>query len=192
MHPFNIPVASVVNASRQQSTGFNILALVYVCEECLLRIGADYHLCSWMFLHSSSVHLLCSVCQYILVMFRNLLQEIRHQARPTCLVTGPNPCTVIAVEVFVEQQQIAPVRIVLEFLYTTMNWPATGFIPQENVGQAAGKFRCYFIQREQLARACRKLHFQLVSIEVVEYFERLDNQVVEWEPDRPSPVGIST
>jgi hypothetical protein len=40
----------------------------------------------------------------------------------------------IPVEVLLEKQQIAPVRVGLEFLYIAMRWPPALLIAQENSG----------------------------------------------------------
>ena len=57
-------------------------------------------------------------------LFATLLQEFGHQRGPTRLVTGADAGAVIAVEIFVEQDQITPMRIVLKRLRTTVDRPA--------------------------------------------------------------------
>jgi len=43
-----------------------------------------------------------------------LLNEFGEQARPTRLVVCAQSSPVIAVKIFVEEQQVAPVRVILE------------------------------------------------------------------------------
>src|SRR5947207_1425979 len=50
-----------------------------------------------------------------------LINQVRHQPRPPCLVRSPEPGAVVAVEVFIEEQQIAPVRIFLEDARTAVD-----------------------------------------------------------------------
>ena len=47
-------------------------------------------------------------------LFSALLQQLGDQAGPAGLMAGAEPGAVVAVEVFVEQDQVAPVRIGLE------------------------------------------------------------------------------
>ena len=51
-----------------------------------------------------------------------LLDELGDQSGPTGLVARADPGAVVAVEVFVERDQIAPVRVVLEFFSGAENW----------------------------------------------------------------------
>ncbi len=47
---------------------------------------------------------------------RLLLDQFRYQPSPTCLMARTQPCSIIPVQVFIEQDMVAPVRIALEFL----------------------------------------------------------------------------
>lgn len=58
----------------------------------------------------------------------------------------------IPVEVLVEKQQIAPVRVGLEFLHIAMRRPPALVVPQENSGQPPGQFRGHLPERERAAR----------------------------------------
>ena len=62
-------------------------------------------------------------------LFATLLQEFGHQRGPTRLVTGADAGTVIAVKIFVEQDQITPMRIVLKRFRTAVDRPAAIGIP---------------------------------------------------------------
>src|SRR5947209_6516387 len=84
-----------------------------------------------------------------ILIFTTLLQQICYQPCPTRLVTCTDACPIISVEVFVEQQQIAPVRIALEFFYPTVDGSAALGIPQKNTGQAARKFVRHLLQVHQ-------------------------------------------
>ena len=52
------------------------------------------------------------------------INQHRDTSRPTGLVTGAEPGAVVPVEVFVEQDQIAPVRIVLELVRPAVDRPS--------------------------------------------------------------------
>src|SRR5262249_56611425 len=64
-----------------------------------------------------------------------LLQELGDDGRPARLVSGAHAGAVVPVEVFVEQQQIAPVRILLELLGAPVDRPAAVGPAQEDAGQ---------------------------------------------------------
>src|SRR5208337_1320133 len=48
--------------------------------------------------------------------FATLLDQFGHESSPTGLVTGADSCAVIAVKILVEVDEVAPVRVVLEFV----------------------------------------------------------------------------
>src|SRR4051794_17095336 len=60
------------------------------------------------------------------------VDEIGDEARPAGLVIRAESGTVVAVEVFVEQQQIAPVRILLELLRAAVDAPAARLVAREH------------------------------------------------------------
>ena len=66
-----------------------------------------------------------------------LTDDLDHQSdnpRPTRLVAGADAGAVVAVEIFVEQQTVAPVGIFLEFLGAAEHRPPAGFVAQEDPG----------------------------------------------------------
>ena len=64
-----------------------------------------------------------------------LLDQFCNQSRPSSLVAGADAGTVVAVEVFVKQDQVAPVRIVLEFFRAAENRSSLIRIAQEDARQ---------------------------------------------------------
>ena len=55
----------------------------------------------------------------------------RYDSRPACLVAGAKPSPVIAVKILVEQDQVAPVRIVLKLLGAAVDRSAAFSIARE-------------------------------------------------------------
>src|SRR5512133_455171 len=55
---------------------------------------------------------------------------------PPGLMARSQPRTVVAMEIFVEQEQVAPMRVVLEFLRSTIHGAPAMIILQENAGEA--------------------------------------------------------
>ena len=105
-----------------------------------------------------------------------------------CAYTG----AAVPVEVFMEQHQIAPVRIGLEFFDLT-KYRAPAFpVAHEDTAEPARKLGCHLPQRQQDCGASGELDLEIVAKVVVEPLQRLDEQKVRWEPDRTSPVRIAT
>lgn len=51
--------------------------------------------------------------------FPALLDELRHEARPTGLVACADSRSVVSMEIFIEEKKLTPVRIGLKFLCPT-------------------------------------------------------------------------
>src|SRR4051812_35204762 len=66
---------------------------------------------------------------------------------PACLMARAQPCSVVAVEVLVEQDQVAPVWIFLEFLRASVNRPPAVSAAQEGAGKAACNLLRHFEER---------------------------------------------
>src|SRR5262249_23489792 len=96
------------------------------------------------------------------------------QTRPARLVTGADARAIVAVEILVEQDQITPVRIGLEFFHRSINRPATFRIAQKDIAQAPRDLIGNLPQGELLTGTLRTLNFELVAIVRVESSQRLD------------------
>src|SRR5262245_42733569 len=95
---------------------------------------------------------------------------------------------VIAVEVFVEQDQVAPVRIGLEFLRATVDRTPALLVAQEDRGEAPRDLAGDPEQVHLHARAAWALDGKARSVERVQVEQRPDEEQVDREPDRPAPV----
>ena len=69
------------------------------------------------------------------------LHQRRDQASPSGLVASSQAGAVIAMEVFIEQDVVLPLGVVLELLCATVHWTPTGLITEEDAGQAIGNLR---------------------------------------------------
>src|SRR3982750_4095429 len=63
------------------------------------------------------------------------MHRARDDSRPSGLMAGAEPRAVVAVEVFVEQQQVAPVRVLLELCRRAVDRPAAIRVLGEDAGQ---------------------------------------------------------
>jgi len=76
------------------------------------------------------------------------MHQSSDNAGPPGLMTGAKARSVVAVEVLVEQQQIPPVRVVLEGFGAPVDGPASLRISQEDAGQPLGEILGDFVQRQ--------------------------------------------
>src|SRR5207253_1679916 len=106
------------------------------------------------------------------VVFAALLQRLGDQSGPARLVTCPDATAVVAMEIFVEQNEIAPVGVVLELVGLPVDRAATGGVAQEDRVQPAREFRCNLAQGHPLARTSRKLDLEGISVVIVEALQR--------------------
>jgi hypothetical protein len=65
-----------------------------------------------------------------------LVDHFANHGRPARLMTGTNTTAVIAVEILVKQEQIAPVGIVLEEINVSIERPPTIRTPPEQIHKA--------------------------------------------------------
>src|SRR5215469_7217292 len=83
------------------------------------------------------------------------LDEFRHTAAPSRLVTRTEPRAVVTVEVFVEENMVLPMRVGLEFLRSAVDRSPAMLVLQEDSRNAVGDLLGHLEQVHQLARARR-------------------------------------
>ena len=98
-----------------------------------------------------------------------LLQQFRHQRRPSRLMVRPDPRAVIAVEILVEQNMILEIRIALKFLAiprTPAGCPVR--IPQENMRKPPRQLCATSLKFMRCPEPRGKLHLQIVAEIIME------------------------
>src|SRR5262245_25444010 len=98
----------------------------------------------------------------------------------------------VAVEIFIKQQEVTPVRVLLKRLRPAVDGPAPMRITQEETRQPPRQLLGYLPESCLTLGAGRQGDQQAITIKVVQPLQRLDEQVIHREPDRPTPVGIAT
>src|SRR5687768_15950899 len=88
-----------------------------------------------------------------------LLDELGHEAGPPGLVAGAEAGAVVAVEVLVEQDEVAPVRILLEGPAAAVHGTRAVGAAQEDPGEALGQLGRHVPEVQHAAGAGRALHF---------------------------------
>src|ERR1700676_2385362 len=90
--------------------------------------------------------------------FAQLLDQLRDQSGPSGLVRGADPGAVVAVEVFVEEEQIAEASIGLKLRRRTVEGPASVRSAREDADQALRKIARNFPERRHVPRAGREFN----------------------------------
>ena len=123
--------------------------------------------------------------------FNCVLQQSHSERRPTGLMACAKTAAGFAVEVFVEQNEITPVRVGAVFVNFSVTRALASFIRQKDAREPARKLLRDFLECEHFSRTYWTLYFQLIAIEMVVAFERFDEQVIDRKPDRAAPVRVA-
>src|SRR5690606_21537315 len=99
--------------------------------------------------------------------------------------------TVVTVEVFVEQDVVAEVRVALELFGAAVDGAESVGVAQEEMGQAPGEFGGGLAKVDPAAGAGGELDFEFVAEVMVVLLQRFDHEVVDRKPDRAAPVGVA-
>ena len=98
---------------------------------------------------------------------------------------------VVAVEVLVEQDVVAPVGIALEFLRATIDGTPAMLVAGEDPGEPVGDLFAHLEQVHHLPGTCGAFDFEVVAVIEIEVPERPDDEQVDRHPDRSPPVGVA-
>src|SRR5262249_59435688 len=91
------------------------------------------------------------------------LQQLGDQPGPAGLVRRADAAPRVAVEVFVKQQVIPEVRVVLVFGRLAEDRPPAALVRQEDAGQAAGQLPGHALDGDEPAGACRALDLEVCA-----------------------------
>src|SRR5207244_12585348 len=89
-----------------------------------------------------------------------LLEQFCHEPGPARLVACADAGTVVAVEVFMEQHEVPPVRIVVKLLHSPIDRPPSVCPPQENAEQPRENYLEPLQQGLNLPGPVRAYHFE--------------------------------
>jgi len=110
---------------------------------------------------------------------------------PTRLMAGAAAAAGVAMKIFVEWYQIAPVRIVVEELVGTEDRALAILVPQKEQCQAACQIVRNLRESHQVAGTGRALDLERVAVILMILAEREKNQMIYRHPDGAAPVGIA-
>src|ERR1017187_9278790 len=107
-------------------------------------------------------------------------------------MAGAHSGTGIAVEVFVKQKQVAPMRVRLELVQVAKYRPEALFVTKKDVCHAPRQLTRHVPQRLHISRSSREFDFEIVTEIVVELLQGLDQEKIHREPDGATPVRIAS
>ena len=119
--------------------------------------------------------------------FGALLNELRDERSPAGLMTGTDTGAIVTVKVLVKQDVVLKVRIRLEALHAAEDGAPTAVV-SEDVEEAVREFACDFPKGQHMPRSGWALDLEFVTVEMVEFLECFDEQVIDREPNRAAPI----
>src|ERR1700694_880538 len=105
-------------------------------------------------------------------------------------MAGAEAGAVVAMKIFVEKDEVAPVRIALKAVGAAGYGPAATRIAKKNMNKPPGDFRSYLPEIGFGAGIGRAVHFEIFAVVVVIFLQRFDEEIVHRKPDGPAPVRI--
>src|SRR5918999_2034810 len=106
-------------------------------------------------------------------------------------MAGPDAGTGVAMEVLVKRNQVVPQGIVLKEVDRTEHRPPSLSVIEEDPRETLRDLLRHLPQRHHLTGTRRALDAEALSEVVMELLERLDDEEVDREPDRPAPVRVA-
>src|SRR5262245_20012565 len=106
-------------------------------------------------------------------------------------MTRPAAATRFAVEVFVKQHEIAPVRIIRVLGNVAVTRARAVLVRQKDVSQPTRKLTGHLLERGHVSGPSRALDLERFTIEQMITFERFDDQKVDREPNGTAPVRVA-
>src|ERR1700687_1827969 len=128
--------------------------------------------------------------QHLLDVLAALFNQFCDQAGPAGLMAGAEAGAVVAMKIFVEKDEVAPVRIALKAVGAAGYGPAATRIAKKNMNKPPGDFRSYLPEIGFGAGIGRAVHFEIFAVVVVIFLQRFDEEIVHRKPDGPAPVRI--
>src|SRR5262245_12282600 len=101
----------------------------------------------------------------------DLQQKLGGKGGPSSLVARADASSVVAVAVLVEENQVAPVGIALEFLGAAVHGSAPTLIAEEDRREALRQLPGDLPERQRVSRSGREFYLEVVAVVVVVLLE---------------------
>src|SRR5438477_12233152 len=103
-------------------------------------------------------------------------------------MAGAKAATGIAMEMLIKQHQLFPIVLIGQATIFTIERPLTRFIRQKELHQASLDFPRNLRQVHHLPRSGWTFHLEGAANKMVIALQRLNQQIIQWKPDRATPV----
>ena len=100
------------------------------------------------------------------------LDGLRHEPGPARLMARTQSSAVVSMEVFIEEDVIAPMRIALELLRAAVDRALALLIPEKYIGQPIGDLFAHLEEVHHLPRPRGALDLEVVAVVQVEIQQR--------------------
>ena len=107
------------------------------------------------------------------------------------MMAGADARAVVAVEIFVEQDQVPPMRIVAIAAIAAVHRAPAFLVLEEDARQPSRQLGGHIPEGQIIPRARRVFHFEVVAEVMMKFLQRFDDQVIQREPDGTAPVRIA-
>src|SRR5262245_21283180 len=98
---------------------------------------------------------------------------------------------IVAVEVLVKQDEVAPIRVLLELSSSPVYRPATVLVPHKDASQPARDLLGHLVQRHSVPITRRTFDREVIAVIHVVLQQRPDDQRVHGHPVWPSPIRVA-
>src|SRR6516165_5839496 len=119
------------------------------------------------------------------------ISQLGNRTGPAGLVRGADAAAIVAMEVFVEQQVVAEVRIALQLRVVAEDCPPTLLVAQEQPTQSTRQLLRHLFNGDEVAGTAWAFDLEVVAVVVMELLQRFDQEIIDREPDRTAPVGVA-
>ena len=110
-----------------------------------------------------------------------LLNQLGNQPCPAGLMACAQSRAVIAMKVFMEEDMVSPVWVLLQERVVAIERPSAALIAQEETDQPVREFIGNGIERQILARPGGTFDQKIIAIVVMELLQRFDQQIIDRE-----------
>src|SRR5215211_397075 len=113
------------------------------------------------------------------------------EAGPAGLVRGAEPHAGVAVEVFVEEDEVAPVWVGLKFFVPAVGGAAALCVAREEADEPFGEAARHLVELDRRLAGDGAVDCELVAVGFAQLAQGLDHHEGRGEPDGAAPVGVA-
>src|SRR5215212_1543465 len=106
-------------------------------------------------------------------------------------MAGPQSGAIVAVEVLIEQHQVAPVRVVAKLVRAAVYRPMTVLVLEKDPRKTPSDLLGNLVERHQVAGSGRTFDLEVVAVIAVILQQGSDDEPIDGHPDGSAPVRVA-